>query len=208
MMLRNRLDQLLVVDVEATCWEGVSPLSEKSEIIEIGLCLLDLKTLQRSEKTSLLVRPEFSTVSAFCTQLTTLTPEQVAQGMTFAEACQILQSRYGSIDRVWGSYSDYDRKMFERQCALRNVPYPFGSTHLNIKTLCALHLKLDREIGLAAALKRLRIPLEGTHHRGDDDAWNTAQLLALLFGALRTPSEQSLASQQGTLFPNKPSTYT
>lgn len=182
---RNRLDQLLIVDVEATCWEGLPPPGEETEIIEIGLCLLDVQTFQRSEKTSLLVRPDRSTVSAFCTELTTLTAEQVAQGLPFAEACHILRDRFLSAERVWVSYGDYDRKQFERQCALRNIPYPFGATHLNIKTLCALHLGLEREIGLANALKRFGIPLEGTHHRGDDDAWNTAQLMAVLLKYLR-----------------------
>jgi inhibitor of KinA sporulation pathway (predicted exonuclease) len=41
-----------------------------------------------------LVKPERSTVSEFCTELTTLTQEQVDQGMSFAEACERLQKRY------------------------------------------------------------------------------------------------------------------
>lgn len=33
---------------------------------------------------------------------------------------------------------------------------------------------------MAQALELLNIPLEGTHHRGGDDAWNIAGILAKL----------------------------
>lgn len=179
------LDVALVVDVEATCWSTAPPLGEENEIIEIGICLLDLKNMERLEKVSLLIRPERSTISPFCTELTTLTAEQVSKGMRFSEACQILQTHFRSADRLWASYGDYDRKQFEKQCATRGIVYPFGSTHLNIKTLCALHLGIDREVGLAAACRQMKIKMEGTHHRGVDDAWNTAELLGRIFRKMR-----------------------
>lgn len=71
--MAKRLDQMLVIDVEATCWEHGPPVGEESEIIELGLCPLDLATGERLHTRSILVRPERSTVSAVCTQLTTLT---------------------------------------------------------------------------------------------------------------------------------------
>lgn len=39
---------------------------------------------------------------------------------------------------------------------------------------------LPREVGMAQALELLDLPLEGTHHRGDDDAWNIAGILSKL----------------------------
>ncbi|PRY30915.1 inhibitor of KinA sporulation pathway (predicted exonuclease) [Umezawaea tangerina] len=172
---------MLVVDVEATCWAGRPPDGETSEIIEIGLCELDVESGRRMGKHSILVRPERSSVSEFCTSLTTLTPEQVAGGVTYAEACRLLRKDFRSRDRVWASYGDYDRKQFERQGA-----YPFGPRHLNVKTLFALTRNLPREVGLAEALRIAGLPLEGTHHRGDDDAWNIAALLAgILLSARR-----------------------
>jgi inhibitor of KinA sporulation pathway (predicted exonuclease) len=51
---------------------------------------------------------------------------------------------------------------------------------LNVKTLFALLHALPREVGMAAALTRLGFPLEGTHHRGGDDAWNIAAILGAL----------------------------
>jgi len=162
-----------VVDVEATCWAGEPPAGQVSEIIEIGVCELDVESGERVGKHSVLVRPERSTVSEFCTSLTTLTAEQVAGGVTYAEACRLLRKDFGSRDRVWASYGDYDRKQFERQGS-----YPFGPRHVNVKTLFALSRRLPREVGLDAALRIAGLPLEGTHHRGDDDAWNIAALFA------------------------------
>jgi inhibitor of KinA sporulation pathway (predicted exonuclease) len=55
--------------------------------------------------------------------------------------------------------------------------YPFGPSHINVKTLFALKHKLGHELGMAGALKYLNIELEGTHHRGKDDARNIAKIL-------------------------------
>jgi inhibitor of KinA sporulation pathway (predicted exonuclease) len=170
-----KLDRVLVVDVEATCWEGDPPFGETSEIIEIGVCELDVGTGERLGKHSILVRPERSSVSAFCTSLTTLTAAQVSSGVSYPEACAVLRKEFRSRDRVWASYGDYDRKQFERQGG-----YPFGPRHVNVKTLFALSRGLPREVGLAEALEVAGLPLEGTHHRGDDDAWN----IAALFGGI------------------------
>jgi inhibitor of KinA sporulation pathway (predicted exonuclease) len=178
-------DTVLVVDIEATCWEGAIPPGEEPEIIEIGLCVLDVASGERREKTSLLVRPERSAVSPFCTQLTTLTQADVDAGRSFRDACALLKSRYTAKDRIWASYGEYDRQQFERQCHSRGVPYPFGARHLNVKTLFALVHALPAEVGMAAALARQGLPLEGTHHRGADDAWNIAHLLAVLLGPRR-----------------------
>lgn len=168
---------LNVVDVEATCWEGKNPPGQPMEIIEIGLCVLDTQTLERVAKHSILVRPERSTVSEFCTQLTTLTPEQVATGISFAEACELLRTEFHADSRPWASWGDYDRKQFERQCAATEVPYPFGSKHTNAKVAFSAARGTQHKYGMAGALKAAELPLVGTHHRGDDDAWNIAALI-------------------------------
>ena len=62
--MARKLDRILVVDVESTCWEGNPPPGQMSEIIEIGLCVVDVAALERVERRSILVRPACSTVSA------------------------------------------------------------------------------------------------------------------------------------------------
>ncbi|WP_437683659.1 exonuclease domain-containing protein [Sorangium sp. So ce131] len=183
--MAKRLDLILVVDVEATCWEGAPPRGEENEIIEIGVCMLEVSSGQRRDRRSILVRPERSRVSPFCTALTTLTQQDVDAGVSFREACVVLRDELKAQDRLWASYGDYDRRMFERQCQARGVPFPFGPSHLNVKTLFAVTHALSREEGMAEALERAGLPLKGTHHRGGDDAYNIAGLLAHLLLAAR-----------------------
>ncbi len=177
------LDKIVVIDVEATCWERKPPPGEKSEIIEIGVCVLDLITGKRESRESILVKPEQSTISEYCTQLTTLTKDLIdSKGVSFSKACRYLRQKYKTRERPWASYGDYDRRQFERQCRDRGVPYPFGPKHLNVKLLFALLRGLRTEVGMAESLKMMNIPLEGTHHRGVDDAWNIAGILSILLG--------------------------
>ena len=54
--MAKRLDQILVIDVESTCWEGDPPAGQESDIIEIGLCTLDVTSGDRLESISILVK--------------------------------------------------------------------------------------------------------------------------------------------------------
>lgn len=175
--MTRKYDQIIVIDIECTCWEKLPPPGEETDIIEIGICPLNTATGERLERRSLIVKPERSTVSPFCTRLTTLTQAQVEQGMPFVQACNILRYDYQAHKRVWASYGDFDRQQFERQCAALSVTYPFGASHLNAKTLNTLLRGLRHDVSMADALRLLELPLEGTHHRGGDDAWNVAALL-------------------------------
>jgi inhibitor of KinA sporulation pathway (predicted exonuclease) len=166
---------LNVIDVEATCWDGQPPAGQVNEIIEIGVCVVDLDARERVSRDRIMVRPARSAVSAFCTGLTGITPAEVAAGVSFAEACELLLSRHRSDSRPWASWGDYDRKQFERQC---NGPqrYPFGSRHINAKAVFAEAHQARRQ-GMAGALRTAGLPLEGRHHNGADDAWNIGALV-------------------------------
>jgi inhibitor of KinA sporulation pathway (predicted exonuclease) len=183
--MARRLDRILVIDVESTCWEGPPPRGQISEIIEIGLCVVDAARLQRLERRAIMVRPQVSEVSEFCTKLTTITPEMAAAGMPLSQALDLLLHEYHCDDRLFASWGDYDRNQFHRNCDYFQLKYPFGPTHLNVKTLFAIAHSLPRETGIDAACELLGWPLEGTHHRGVDDAWNIAAVLCDLLGRMR-----------------------
>jgi inhibitor of KinA sporulation pathway (predicted exonuclease) len=183
--MENRLDSILVIDIESTCWAGEPPPGQQSEIIEVGICLLDVATLQRTGQASLIVRPELSSVSERCTELTTLTQADVDAGISLREACHILREEYYSSERLWASYGDYDRKKFQRECRAKRVAYPFGHPHLNVKNLLAVVHQLPREVELDQAFNLLGWLLEGTYHRGDADAWNIARLLGHMLARAR-----------------------
>ncbi|GAA3297523.1 exonuclease domain-containing protein [Dactylosporangium vinaceum] len=177
---------LNVIDVEATCWEGPPPPGQVNEIIEIGVCVVDLDARERVGRDRIMVRPARSTVSAFCTRLTGITPAEAAGGLSFADACARLRTEHHSDSRPWASWGDYDRKQFERQCG-GPVRYPFGSRHYNAKALFA-EARDERRQGMAGALQAAGLPLEGRHHNGADDAWNIAALVLHLVTRDRWPS--------------------
>lgn len=183
--MASLVDQIVVVDIESTCWKDKPPQNETSDIIQVGVVLLAVKGLTVWQKRSIIVKPERSSVSEFCTQLTNLTQEQVNSGLSFASACEILQKEYEAEDRLWASYGDYDRRMFEKCCLDLDVSYPFGPSHLNVKTLFATMLAEESEVGLPTALHKMGLSFEGRQHRGDDDAWNIARLLKVLFQKAR-----------------------
>jgi len=129
------LDKITVVDIEATCWNGNPPEGMISDIIEIGICLLDVKTGEISDSRGILVKPERSTISEFCTELTTITPELIQQeGISYKEACAVVRKEYLAQSRAWASFGAYDLKHFQRQSAELGVGFPFGPSHINVKT--------------------------------------------------------------------------
>ncbi|MGW4473773.1 exonuclease domain-containing protein [Nonomuraea sp. NPDC004354] len=172
--------ELNVVDVEATCWDGRPPPGSVSEIIEIGLTVVDLRTRERRSRHRILVRPARSTVSAFCTDLTGLTQAEVETGVGFAEACRMLAAEHAAGSRPWASWGDYDRHQFTRQCAATGAAYPFSRRHTNAKAVFTEAHGLRKRPGMAEALRIAGLPLEGRHHRGEDDAWNIAALVLSL----------------------------
>ncbi|MEU0689575.1 3'-5' exonuclease [Streptomyces uncialis] len=166
-----------VVDVEATCWAGSRPPGEVSEIIEIGLTVVDLDVGERLARHRVLVRPARSRVSGFCTELTGLTQHEVDQGVGFADACRVLATEHRAGARPWVSWGDYDRNQFTRQCRITRTPYPFGRHHTNAKVVFTEAYGLRKRPGMAQALELAGRRLEGRHHRGEDDAWNIAALV-------------------------------
>jgi inhibitor of KinA sporulation pathway (predicted exonuclease) len=188
--MAKMLNTILVIDVEATCWSNNPPPGEQAEIIEIGYAILDVPKGHIRRNGTILVKPERSKVSAFCTELTTLTQVQVDQGIAFTEACQFLEMELDAQSATWASYGVYDRKQFARQCQSFDVPYPLSDTHLNIKNLFALVHGLPREIGMAKALELMQREVHGTHHRALDDAQNIAHILAHLISPIKTSSRR------------------
>lgn len=148
-----------------------------SEIIEIGLTIVDIGRMERVSKHRVLVRPEQSEVSPFCTSLTGIVQQDLHNGVTFAHACKTLRAEWGTDVVPWASWGDYDRNQFIRQCRQMGVEYPFGSEHTNAKRKFADSHSLRRPVGMARALDIAGLMLEGRHHRGDDDSWNIAALV-------------------------------
>ncbi len=172
-------NDILIVDVEATCWEPKEskPADQESEIIEVGLTVVNARTLDIGESVSMMVRPDYSEVSGFCTHLTSITQGMLDKaGVPFSEACQRLQDKFNSKNQLWISWGDYDREMFFKDSLRKGVEYPFGKNHLNLKTMFGLLHGKVRGPGVERGLRRLNMEFEGNPHRGVVDSYNTARI--------------------------------
>lgn len=175
-----RTDKVLVVDLEATCWETREESAKnQSEIIEIGVVLYNLKTKLVEKSEGIIVKPRDSVISPFCTKLTTLTQADVDLGMPFDKAMARMFKSYDAKNYPWISYGDYDKNMIQRQCTRWGIKNPMSDDHTNIKAEFA-RIKGVKPCGMEKALAFLNIPLEGTHHRGVDDAKNITKIFAAL----------------------------
>lgn len=173
-------DKIIIIDLEATCWQGTVPQGQQNEIIEIGLAVLDTETGVISKNKGILIKPQRSAVSSFCTELTTITQDLLDKnGVSFEDAVNQLIDEYNPDLYTWASYGQYDLNMLTKQCKLFGVPYPMGAEHINVKELFKEKFGLVKPTGMNGALHLLTIPLEGTHHRGVDDAKNIAKILHL-----------------------------
>ena len=68
-------DQIVIFDLEATCWEGREHFHKYREVIALGACILDLKTLEISGNFKTICKPIKSEISEYCTKLTGITKE-------------------------------------------------------------------------------------------------------------------------------------
>jgi inhibitor of KinA sporulation pathway (predicted exonuclease) len=68
----------IVMDLELTCWEDPTLTRAQAEIIEIGLVLVDLKTLDIIKEFTATVKPKDNPIlTDFCTNLTGITQQEV-----------------------------------------------------------------------------------------------------------------------------------
>jgi len=187
--MSNPFNKIIVIDLEATCWENKEYQQVASEIIEIGACELDIKSGDITNSRSIYVTPtnlsrdkngdtyQYPIISDYCTNLTGITRSMLLkQGKSFKGAIEELQ-KYYAVSRTWMSWGRYDMEMLDHQCMVENVNYPFKyGNHINLKNLFGLVRKDTKGIGMKKACELLDITMVGNHHSGKDDAYNTGQI--------------------------------
>jgi len=171
----------VIVDLESTCWEDVRASVEQKEIIEIGAVLLD-DSLAPVREFGRFVRPVADPkLSPFCTQLTSITQDDVDGADVFPVVFHQFLDWIGDDPYRLGSWGAYDLHQFEADCARHGMALPEAfRDHANVKADFATRFDTKR-CGMAAALQQAGIPLTGTHHRGIDDARNIAKLAARIY---------------------------
>ncbi|WP_449416265.1 exonuclease domain-containing protein [Phormidium nigroviride] len=179
----------LVLDLEATCCDRGTIRQDRMEIIEIGAVMVEPKTLTIIDEFQTFIKPvRHPILTEFCKSLTSISQKQVDLAPTYPEAIALLKNWLsGYSNAVFGSWGDYDRKQFQQDSNFHKVPFPIAYPHVNLKQLFTEQQGLRKRPGMAKALQLVGLPLEGTHHRGIDDARNIAKLLPYILGEKQLP---------------------
>lgn len=184
-------DYLLIVDLEATCSNDGTVPRHEMETIEIGSVIADAKSFDILGEVSIFVKPVIHTeLTNFCKELTSITQNDVDNGVGFPEAMMRLGDFIESTvgwDRlgVFCSWGAFDKNLFHKDCILHNIEYPFSDEHVNLKTAFSLNQGRQKQYGTMKALRLCGYEFEGDHHRGIDDARNMARMLPFIFGDKR-----------------------
>ncbi len=176
----------IIFDLEATCWEKSE--GRISEIIEIGAVKLNdnLETVSHFSK---FIKPSINPVlSEFCTKLTSITQSDVDYASPFEEVIVEFEKWIISEDnevRLF-SWGRYDKKQILQECSVKDYKgniIGLLNEHYSLKHQFA-EIKGIKLCGMSHALRLLGLELEGTHHRGIDDAKNIAKIFKTVFNDL------------------------
>ena len=174
----------VVVDLEATCWEGVR--SPDMETIEVGAVALGSADGPQESEFGSFVRPVVHPkLSDFCRQLTSIRQEDVDAADLFPAVLRRFRTWIGTELFALCSWGGYDLNQLRSDCRRHDLQLPptFERSHINLKKEFARVFQV-KSCGMARALEVAGLPLQGTHHRGGDDARNIARLAMLVLPRL------------------------
>lgn len=172
-------EHLAVVDVEATCDDQGAVAKREMEIIEIGAVLVHLGSVAVVSEFQTFVKPvRHPRLTPFCQSLTRIRQADVDAAPDFPAAIASFKRWMFEFSGIaWASWGDFDKLQFEQDCAFHRLPSPMPGTHANLKAMFSARQGLKKKLGMADALLHAGLELQGTHHRGLDDARNIARLL-------------------------------
>ena len=181
---------LVIVDLEATCWDNKTIEATKwqrqnSEIIEIGALKVSLDKehyLEPIKEFDVFVKPiKHPVLSYFCKQLTSISQDNVDKGLMFPKAVESFKKEmFQDFDAtLFGSWGKYDFNFMIEQCEENMVEVPFNTQKvINLKSLVATIKGWKKKgRGIKRTLEDLNMEFDGTPHRGIDDVRNTRRIL-------------------------------
>lgn len=173
--------EYIIADLEATCWEEGADVSSM-EIIEIGAVRMDGDSYKIGDEFSLFVRPRKNpALSAFCKSLTGIRQEDVDGAEDFPAALEKFAAWAGGGELKFCSWSVYDLKQIEVECARHGLPVPdWIRRHIDLRQLYAAMAE-SAPCPMEKALSELGLKLAGRHHRALDDSRNIARIAVEIF---------------------------
>jgi 3'-5' exoribonuclease 1 len=166
-------NNLLIVDLEATCWEKNKRKTLEMETIEIGALKVNLNDINNVDEFDCFIRPVRNPIlSEFCTTLTSIKQENVDSAEIFPVVFPKFLEWVGDAEKIsFCSWSKYDKWQFQQDCTYHKIKYPFTNNHFDIKALFT-KTQNGKRYGVGRALRLLGMKFEGTRHRGIDDTRN------------------------------------
>jgi len=166
----------IIYDLEATCWRGRPPHGA-NEIIEIGAYKLN-EYGESLESFSQFVKPYVNPrLSYFCTELTSITQEQVDRSKHFPHIIQDFMDWINlEEDYILCSWGKFDIQMIINDCNLHKLELEWLSHFTDLKQQYHRIKNIDKYTGLKSTLKREGFEFEGVHHRAISDAMNLCKI--------------------------------
>ena len=171
----------IIFDLEATCWQTGG--HGQGETIEIGAVLINEHRELVAEFSRFIKPIKHPILSDFCIELTSIQQSDVDTAGYFREVVEAFQDWIGLGDKDYllCSWGFYDRKQLESDCKLHGVEQKWLEKHISLKHQYGDFKQLRRKLGMKRALMKEGMDLEGTHHRGIDDARNIAKIFVKYF---------------------------
>lgn len=169
----------LLLDLEATCCNDGSIPKLDTEIIEIGAMVID-QDLNIISTFSELIRPvHYPVLHSFCTELTSITQEDVDLADTFDLVSKRFSDWVSKYSPVWyGSWGMYDKRHLDRESEKFFVSNPVGlMPHINLKHAFSVCTGIKKGKGMRKAMRIVRIEFEGTQHRAMIDVDNMLRII-------------------------------
>lgn len=166
-------ERVVIFDLEATCEENDKTYPK--EIIEIGA--IDNEGKEFSAFIKPIQRP---ILTDFCKKLTTINQEQVDEADGFNEVYPEFYEYFNGATLIsWGAY-DKNQLLKDLRLNKSNLGKAYiEANHINLKEL--FHEKMGYfPRGMKGEMRKLKIPMTGTHHRGIDDARNIMKIYNFL----------------------------
>lgn len=191
-------NDIVVIDLEASCAVAGANEVEESNIIELGAVRLDRRTLEIQSTFQVLVKPAHHPITPFITDITGITPAMVANAPTFdvagAQFAQWYGPRNKSILAAFGVY--YDFPLLRKEFRVFGLDYgaTFVGGGLDIRSLAALWLastgRNTSGLSIERTLAAMDIPSEEvSFHRALHDAQAAATIFKRCWEDLRGPAQ-------------------
>jgi len=176
----------IVFDLEATCWQKRRP-GQRNEIIEIGAIKFDKQGKQIDEFCAFVYPKLNPELSPFCKELTQIQQSDINTAKPFPEVLKLFQDWITS-EYILCSWGKYDKNQLISDCKLHDLSYEWVKPHISLKHQHPTVRGMGKPMGMARALQVEGFQLEGTHHRGIDDARNISKIFLKYLGQWQLPN--------------------